>query len=177
MSSKKKKDGETTVEENLGEVVEKKAKKAKKITVEETLQQELTDKQNQLLSLAAEYDNFRKRSFKERETIYSDVKTNLLKEFLPVLDNLERALAGDESDIASYKKGVEMTFAGLVAVLEKAGVEAYGAVDEVFDPNLYNAVMHVEDDTVPEQTVVEVFQKGYKHGDRILREAMVKVAN
>lgn len=179
MSNKKKTEDQPNIEKAASEKAAD-----KELTAEAQLQQELeargkelADKQNQLLSLAAEYDNFRKRSQKERECIYSDVRNDILKELLPIVDNMERALAGDDTDAAVYKKGVEMTFAGLMNLLEKSGVEAFGAEGDDFDPAFYNAVMHVEDEAAGEQKVVEVFQKGYRHGEKILREAMVKVAN
>lgn len=143
----------------------------------EQAKNELSEKQAQLLSLAAEYDNFRKRSQKEREHIYGDVRDDVLKDLLPIVDNMERALEGDSSDTAGYKKGVEMTFAGLMALLEKSSIAAFGQEGDAFDPNLHNAVMHVEDETLGEQVVTEVFQKGYRHADKVLRPAMVKVAN
>lgn len=175
MSSKKK--------NQTPENVEKKAKTTEQtnetveMTAEEKLKSEIEEKQSQLLSLAAEYDNFRKRSIKERETIFSDAKSVVIKEFFPVLDNLERALSGGETDTENYKKGVEMTFGQLLSTMEKLGIEQFGEVGDTFDPMFYNAVMHIDDDEFGEQAVVEVFQKGFRHGERVLREAMVKVAN
>lgn len=175
--SSKKKSADPKNEKSGGKDTASETSSELELSQEEKLQKELEEKQNQLLSLAAEYDNFRKRSLKERECIYSDVRSSVLKELLPIVDNMERALTGDDTDAAGYKKGVEMTFAGLMNLLEKAGVECYGSEGDDFDPAFYHAVMHVEDTGAGEQKVVEVFQKGYRHGDKILREAMVKVAN
>lgn len=175
MSSKKKNETSQKVEKNkekseeINETVE--------MTAEEKLQEELASKQNQLLSIAAEYDNFRKRSIKERETIFSDAKSLVIKEFFPVVDNLERALTGDETDTVNYKKGVEMTFDQILSTMEKLGVEQFGEVGDAFDPMFYNAVMHIDNQEFGDQEVIEVFQKGFRYGDKVLREAMVKVAN
>ena len=124
----------------------------------------------------AEYDNFRKRSAKERENIYADVRADTVVKFLPVYDNLVRALAQATEDEA-YRKGVEMIMAQLEEILAKLGVEAIPAVGEVFDPKLHNAVMHVEDESCGEGIIVEEFQKGFRMGDKIIRFSMVKVAN
>lgn len=188
MSSKKKAEQAAASEKEKKDVSaapeKRKDEQKAEPTAEEKLQKELEEKQKeldekqaQLLSLAAEYDNFRKRSMKERESIYADVRNDVLKELLPVIDNMERALEGDSADAEGYKKGVEMTFAGLMTLLEKSGVASFGQVGDDFDPAFYNAVMHVEDENLGEQKVAEVFQKGYKHGDKVLRAAMVKVAN
>ena len=128
------------------------------------------------LRLAAEYDNFRKRTQRERETLYTDVKAETIGKFLPVFDNLKRAMAQETADEA-YKKGVEMTMAGLREVMEKLGVKEYGQVGDVFDPALHNAVMHTEDEAFGENVVCEVFQKGFSLGEKTIRFAMVKVAN
>ena len=128
------------------------------------------------LRLAAEYDNFRKRSSRERENIYADVRADTVERFLPVYDNLERALKQETADEA-YKKGVEMIMQGFVGAMEKLGVTIYGESGETFDPNAHNAVMHVEDEEKGENEIVEVFQKGFRLGDKVIRFAMVKVAN
>lgn len=140
------------------------------------LKEALAAKEDAYLRLAAEYDNFRKRTAKEKEGIYQTAKTDAVTAFLPVYDNLERALKQETADEA-YKKGVEMTMAGLKEVLAKLGVEEIPALGEPFDPNFHNAVMHVEDANAGENTVVEVFQAGFKLGDKVVRFAMVKVAN
>ncbi len=137
---------------------------------------ELAAMNDKYLRLMAEYDNYRKRSQKEKDALYGDIKANTLKSFLPVYDNLVRALAQQTEDEA-YKKGVEMIMQGFVSAMEKLGVTVYGEAGETFDPNLHNAVMHADDDTKGESEIVEVFQKGFKLGDKVIRFAMVKVAN
>lgn len=136
----------------------------------------LKDKEDQFLRLAAEYDNYRRRSQKEKESVWNDAKSETVLAFLPVYDNLERALRQETADEA-FKKGVEMTMNQLREVLKKLGVEEIPALGETFDPNVHNAVMHVEDESAGENTVVEVFQTGFKSGDKVVRFAMVKVAN
>ena len=128
------------------------------------------------LRLAAEYDNYRKRSQKEREALYTDIRVSTVNEFLPVYDNLERALRQETADEA-FKKGVEMTFNQLCEVFKKLGVEEIEAVGKTFDPNYHNAVMHVEDEEKGESEIVEEFQKGFKVGEKVIRFSMVKVAN
>ena len=146
-------------------------------TQEEKLQLQLDEKNDQMLRLAAEYDNFRKRSQREKESIYSDVKANVLGDLLPVIDNFERALNETSSDAESYKKGVEMIFNQLIDVMKKHSVEAYGEIGEEFDPNFHNAVMHIEDENLGENVISQVFSKGYKVGDKVIRPATVQVAN
>ncbi len=136
----------------------------------------LAEKDKQYQYLAAEYDNFRRRSAKEKTDAYSSAKADAALAFLPVFDNLQRALATPCTD-AAYAKGVEMTMTQLRQVLEKLGITEIDALNQPFDPNLHNAVMHVDDDSVGESTVVEVFQSGFKMGDKVIRFAMVKVAN
>ena len=142
----------------------------------EKLRKQMDEKEEQYLRLAAEYDNFRKRSQKEKDGIYQGAKSDAVAAFLPVYDNLERALRQETADEA-YKKGVEMTMTGLKEILSKLGVEEIPALGQPFDPALHNAVMHVEDETAGENTVVEVFQSGFKLGEKVIRFAMVKVAN
>lgn len=142
----------------------------------EHLKASLSAKEEQYLRLAAEYDNFRKRSQKEKESIYADAKADALTAFLPVYDNLERALKQETTDEA-YKKGVEMTMNQLKTVLEKLGITEIEALGQPFDPTLHNAVMHIEDENFGENTVAEVFQAGFRLGDKVVRFAMVKVAN
>ncbi len=132
--------------------------------------------EDKYLRLAAEYDNYRKRSAKEKESAWTDAKASTAAAFLPVYDNLERALKAPCSDEA-FLKGVEMTMNQLKDVLTKLNIEEIPALGEKFDANLHNAVMHVDDDSVEENTVVEVFQTGFKTGDKVIRFAMVKVAN
>ena len=142
----------------------------------EKAQQALAQEHDSYLRLAAEYDNYRKRSQKEKESLYTDIRSETVEKFLPVYDNLERALAQETQD-AAFKKGVEMTMNQLVSVMEKLGVVSFGAAGEVFDPQLHNAVMHVEDEALGENVIAEVFQKGFKVGEKVVRFAMVKVAN
>ena len=128
------------------------------------------------LRVAAEYDNFRKRTVKEKEASYGNGKADAVAKMLPVYDNLERALNQPTED-AAYKKGVEMTMTELTKIFTGLGVEVFGAVGEEFDPNLHNAVMHIEDESLGENTISQVFQKGFKMGDKVVRFAMVQVAN
>ena len=128
------------------------------------------------LRLAADYDNYRKRTAKEKEQSYSNGKADTILKLLPIYDNLERAMNQDTED-AAYKKGVEMTMTELVKIFTGLGVEIFGEAGEHFDPSLHNAVMHTEDDRVGESTITQVFQKGFKLGEKIVRFAMVQVAN
>lgn len=142
---------------------------------------ELTAKLNEandkFLRTLAEYENFRKRSQKEKEQAFGDSKAQVLTELLPVLDNFERAAGNNEASLEDYKKGIEMIFNQFSDIFKKLGGEAFGESGDDFDPNFHNAVMHIEDENEGENKVVDVFSKGYKLGDRILRPAMVKVAN
>ena len=147
--------------------------------VEKTEVEILTEKSNELadklLRLTAEFDNFRKRTQKEKENLYKDAQAATIGAFLDVLDNLERAaLAGDGDDLS---KGVELVIAQFKSVLEKMGVSVIDPQGEAFNPDLHNAVSHIEDENVGENIVVNVFQKGYIMGDRVIRFAMVQVAN
>ena len=128
------------------------------------------------LRLAADYDNFRKRTIKEKEQSYGNGKADTVAKLLPIYDNLERALNQPTEDTA-YKKGVEMTMNELVKIFTGLGVEIFGAVGDSFDPNLHNAVMHIDDETLEENTLSQVFQKGFKIGEKVVRFAMVQVAN
>lgn len=128
------------------------------------------------LRLAADYDNFRKRTAKEKEQLYTGGKADAVEKLLPVYDNLERALNQPTED-AAYKKGVEMTMTQLVSILNGLGVEIFGNVGDSFDPNIHNAVMHTEEEGTAENTITQVFQKGFKIGEKIVRFAMVQVAN
>jgi len=162
---KKEKKQPETVEE---EIVE---------TAEEKLQKELDEKNEQFLRLCAEYDNFRKRSQKEKQDIYSSSQAELIKELLPVFDNFDRAANNKEANAEDYKKGIDLIFNQFGEILKKLGVESYGERGDEFDPNIHNAVMTVEDDELGENVIASVFSKGYKLGDRIIREAVVQVAN
>ena len=128
------------------------------------------------LRLAAEYDNFRKRTIKEKDAAYGNGKADAVTKVLPIYDNLERALNQPTED-AAFKKGVEMTMTELVKILTGLGVEIFGEVGDSFDPNMHNAVMHVENEELGENVIAQVFQKGFKIGEKIVRFAMVQVAN
>ena len=141
----------------------------------EKAQKEHDEIQDKYLRVCAEYDNFRKRTQKERDGIFTDAYSDALKEILPIFDNLERAALYTEPD--KLTEGLELIFKSAKEMLTKLGVEEFGAVGEKFDPNIHNAVMHIEDESVGEEEIIEVFQKGYKRGDKIIRHAMVKVAN
>ena len=156
------------VKEETAEVVE---------TKEEQLQKALDEKNEQFLRICAEYDNFRKRSVKEKQDAYVMSKSDVIKELLPVLDNFDRAANNKESNFEDYKKGIDLIFSQFGEILKKLGVESYGERGEDFDPNIHNAVMTVEDDELGENQIAAVFSKGYKMGDRIIREAVVQVAN
>ena len=136
----------------------------------------LAEAADKYLRLAAEYDNYRKRTAKEKEGIWTEAKAQTVAAFLPVYDNLERALKQDTADEA-YKKGVELTMKGLQDALTGLGVEVIPALGETFDPNRHSAVMHVDDGEAGENTIVEVFQQGFLCGEKVIRFAMVKVAN
>lgn len=146
-------------------------------TAEEKLQKALDEKNEQFLRLCAEYDNFRKRSQKEKQDVYSSSQAEIIKALLPVLDNFDRAAENKDCSFEDYKKGIDLIFAQLGEILKKLGVEAYGERGEDFDPNIHNAVMTVEDSELGENQIASVFSKGYKMGDRIIREAVVQVAN
>lgn len=142
----------------------------------ESLKDQVAQQEDKYLRLAAEYDNYRRRTAKEKDSIWNDAKADAAQAFLPVYDNLERALKQETADEA-FKKGVEMTMTQLKTVLEKLGITEIQALGQTFDPNLHNAVMHVEDENFGENTVCEVFQAGFMLGDKVIRFAMVKVAN
>lgn len=133
----------------------------------------LTDK---FLQLTVEYENFRKRSQREKEAVYPDAVATTVEKFLPVVDNFERAMACETQD-TEYKKGVDLIYNSLLGVLQKLEVEAYAEVGEPFQPEIHNAVMHVEDDSLGESVISQIFEKGYKIGGRVIRHAMVQVAN
>lgn len=169
-------DSSQSVEENIEEEREDEMKKFKGQKKElKELKEEVEALKDKLLRTVAEYDNFRRRTSKEKENIYTDACADVLKEMLPVLDNLERAVAA-EGTFEDLKKGVDMTLVQFKSSLEKLGVEEIAA-DGDFDPNFHNAVMHIEDENLGSNQVAEVFQKGYKRGSKVLRHSMVKVAN
>lgn len=171
--SKKEKDEEILEEEKTEEVKEE----AQAEKEENAAEKELADVKEQLLRTAAEYANYRARSAKEKEQTYSNAKGNVVAEILPAIDNLERAISQEGADYEALKKGVQMTLDGLMASLEKLGLEQYGESGDSFDPNIHNAVMHTQDESLGENVITDVFQKGYKIGDRVIRPAMVKTAN
>ena len=163
---------ETPVEEVAEEVIDETVETAEVNPFEEKYNAE----HDAHLRLAAEYDNFRKRTIKEKEASYGNGKADAVAKMLPVYDNLERALNQETSD-AAYKKGVEMTMNELVKIFTALGVEIFGNVGDAFDPNLHNAVMHIENEELGENTIAQVFQKGFKIGEKVVRFAMVQVAN
>ena len=165
---------------------EKKPKKKKEKTYTLTREQmekaELAAKQlasvtDQFTRLTAEYDNYRKRTAKEKETIYQDAKVDTVKAFLAVYDNLERAVATDADPDSPHRKGLELIFSQFKEILKKLGVEEMEALGQPFDPQRHNAVMHMEDEAFGENMVAEVFQAGFKLGEKVIRHALVKVAN
>ena len=172
-------------EENKEEIKEevkekkesKKEAKAKKNDKIEALEKELEEKNNQMLRLAAEYDNFRKRSQREKDAIYGETKAQLIGELLAVADNFERALANENGTAEDLRKGFEMISKQFDDILAKNSVEKFGEKGEDFDPNIHSGVMHVDDETLGENKIAQVFSKGYRMGDRIIRHAVVTVAN
>lgn len=168
------------IKEDLGKKSEKelddlRKEKSKLEEENKKLSNELETLKDRLLRTASEYDNFRKRTAKEKEGIYTDACEDVLKNMLPVLDNLERAIEANGS-VDDLKKGIEMTIRQFNDSLSKLQVELISTEGE-FDPNLHNAVMHIDDESYGKNSIVEVFQKGYKRGNKVLRYSMVKVAN
>ena len=172
MSKKKQAEEPATEEIKEKEEVKEESQAPQEPTAEEKLLQE----HDNYLRLAAEYDNFRKRSQREKDALYTEIRAETVAKFLPVYDNLERALAQQTADEA-YKKGVEMTMTQLTGILENLGVKIFGEVGEAFDPEKHNAVMHCEDESLAENVIAEVFQKGFIVGEKVIRFAMVRVAN
>lgn len=179
--SKKKNDEEKEVkteaqnqEESKTDAEDKKAEAKEK---ENPLEKELKDTKDQLLRVTAEYSNFRKRSEKEKNESFAFATIKAVSEILATVDNLERALANEQEDYEGLKKGVQMTYDGLMASLKKLGVETYGEQGDEFDPNFHHAVMHIDDDSLDANVITDVFQKGYKYNDKVVRPAMVKTAN
>ena len=168
------------------EKAEKKAKKKKEkgytFTKEQVEQKELAVKQldtvkDQFTRLSAEYDNYRKRTTREKDNIYQDAKADTIKAFLDVYDNLERAVATEGGEDSPHKKGLEMIFQQYKTILEKLGVTEIEAKGQVFDPEKMNAVMHIDDENLGENEVAQVFQAGFQMGDKVIRYAIVQVAN
>ena len=170
---------EVQAEEKAAKKADKKAK-GKKENEDPKLQEiskQLDEQKELYLRLRAEYDNFRKRSQKEKEDVYTTSRAEVIKNIIPVLDNFERAAGNDNASFEDYKKGVEMIYSQFLEILEKTGVETFGEPGDPFDPNMHNAVMHIESDEFGENTVAQVFQKGYKIGSTVIRFATVQVAN
>ena len=176
MPKKDKENKETPVEEVIEETVEETVEEIPAQPEVNPFEEKYNAEHDAHLRLAAEYDNFRKRTIKEKEASYGNGKADAVAKMLPVYDNLERALNQETTD-AAFKKGVEMTMAELVKIFTALGVEIFGNVGDAFDPNLHNAVMHIENEELEENTISAVFQKGFKIGDKVVRFAMVQVAN
>ena len=176
MSKKDKEKKETPVEEVIEETAEAPVEEVPTEPEVNPFEEKYNAEHDAHLRLAAEYDNFRKRTIKEKEASYGNGKADAVAKMLPVYDNLERALNQETND-AAFKKGVEMTMAELVKIFTSLGVEIFGNVGDQFDPNLHNAVMHIENEELPENSISAVFQKGFKIGDKVVRFAMVQVAN
>ena len=177
---------EVPTEEKEDKKPEKKDKKAgrkkedERLTAleaeKEALEKDKAALNDKYLRICAEYDNFRRRSQKEKDNLYGDIKADTMQKFLPVYDNLERALKQGTEDEA-YRKGVEMIMTQFCATLEKLGVKKIESLGKTFDPAFHNAVMHVDDEEQGENVIVEVFQEGFTIGEKVIRFAMVKVAN
>lgn len=167
---------EKTKKEETAEEVKDEAE-PKEPTPEEKLAAELNETKDNLLRIMAEYDNFRKRSQKEKEAAFGDSKASVIAEFLPLYDNFGRAENQEVTDLDSYRKGIQMIYNQFGEILKKLGVEEFGEKGDTFDPNIHNAVMHDDDPEAPENSITDVFSKGYKLGDRIIRPAIVKVVN
>jgi len=173
VSKKEKEQKEPIAEEVTEEVVEETVPETPEVNPWE---EKYNAERDAHLRCAAEYDNFRKRTIKEKEASYGNGKADAVAKMLPIYDNLERALNQETSD-AAYKKGVEMTMNELLKIFGALGVEVFGNVGDEFDPNLHNAVMHIENEELEENSISAVFQKGFKIGDKVVRFAMVQVAN
>jgi len=167
---------EVKTEETVEEVVPEAAETVEETPVVSEWEEKYNAERDAHLRVAAEFDNFRKRTIKEKEASYGNGKADAVEKLLPVYDNLERALNQPTEDEA-FKKGVEMTMTQLVGIFSGLGVEIFGNVGDTFDPNFHNAVMHTEDENFGENTICQVFQKGFKLGEKIIRFAMVQVAN
>lgn len=155
----------------------KKEKKSKKDAELEKVKAELESKNDLLLRTAAEFDNFKKRTERERTSVAEFAKANVIKELLPILDNIDRAALMEDKTSADYIKGIELIVKQFEALGSKLGIVELAQVGDTFDPNCHEAVMHIEDETLGENVIAEVLQKGFKIGDTVIRPAMVKVAN
>jgi len=176
--AKKEKQNETPAEEILEnqEVTQEAAEEAPEVPEVNPWEEKYNAEHDSFLRLAADYDNFRKRTVKEKEASYGNGKADTIAKILPIYDNLERALNQACTDEA-YKKGVEMTMNELLKIFGTLGVEVFGQVGEKFNPEFHNAVMHTEDEALGENVISQVFLKGFKIGDKVVRFAMVQVAN
>ena len=170
------KDKKKEVAEEVVEEVTETAEAVEETPVVNEWEEKYNAERDAHLRVAAEFDNFRKRTIKEKESIYPEAKAVVVEKFLPVMDNFERALDSAENKDAFYE-GIVMLKKQMDDVLTALGVEEIKAVGEVFNPELHNAVMHIDDEAAGENIIVEEFQKGYKIGDRVVRHSMVKVAN
>lgn len=167
---------ETKEQKAAPEVEHKGKKQDKKLLAEiEELKAKIAEYDDKYLRMAAEYENFRRRSKEEKDAIYEIALADTVKELLPIIDNLDRAANFDDGE--KVKEGLQITAKATASVFEKLGVEEFGKVGDTFDPNLHNAVLHVDDESYGEGEIIEVFQKGYKKGKHIIRFAMVKTAN
>jgi len=175
VAKKEKEMNETPIEETV-ETTETVEETAEETAAVNPFEEKYNAEHDAHLRLAAEFDNFRKRTVKEKEASYGNGKADAVAKMLPVYDNLERALNQPTED-AAYKKGVELTMTELVKILNSLGVEIFGNAGDAFDPNLHNAVMHIDSEELGENVIAQVFQKGFKIGDKIVRFAMVQVAN
>jgi len=178
-ASEEVKEEKTEAETSAGEEKKEQKKKSeskRESSEVENLKKELEEANDKFLRTAAEYQNFRTRSQKEKESLYNDSKADTLSKIIPVLDNFERASAA-EANPEDYKKGIEMIFKQFSDTLTALGVEAFGEAGEPFDPNIHNGVSHIDDENLGENVIATVYQKGYKIGDRIIRHAVVIVAN
>ncbi len=176
----KKKQSEPTEEVRTDEKTENEAEckeSSKEESAQSKLEEELKAKNDAYLRLAAEYENYRRRTTEEKTNIYADATAKAIKEILPIGDSIEMALKSVDNAPEEYKKGLELICNQLKTSLEKLNVETFGEVGEEFNPELHNAVMKIEDDSLGENTIAQVFQTGYKTGDKIIRHAMVQVAN
>ena len=180
----KKKQSEPTEEVKTDEKTDEKTENeaeckesSKEESAQSKLEEELKAKNDAYLRLAAEYENYRRRTTEEKTNIYADATAKAIKEILPIGDSIEMALKSVDNAPEEYKKGLELICNQLKTSLEKLNVETFGEVGEKFNPELHNAVMKIEDDSLGENTIAQVFQTGYKTGDKIIRHAMVQVAN
>ena len=165
-----KKEEKKVNEQKADEVVEE-------VSELEKLRGDYDELNDRYMRTLAEYDNFRKRSQKDIESRVSYTKSDILSKILPVIDNFERAAFNADADFEGYKKGIEMTVNQFMDILKSMGVEAFGEVGEEFDPNFHNGVMHIDDENLGENVIADVFMKGYKIGEKVIRPATVKVAN